>query len=122
MRKSETLKAFETALNESKELQENFVAAQKRIVENDAASSDGELLVKAAAEVGYTLTMAELERVMAQSQELSDEELNRVVGGADKNDDWCLFNHHCFATLRHTDDGSTTATCWKNYTVFSDYC
>ena len=121
MSKSENMLAFETALKENKELQEKFIATQKRIIENKEAANDGELLLKAAAEVGYPLTMAELERAFAQAQELSEEELDKVAGGTEKNDDWCIVTHHCFAFFLHTDDGSTTANCWKDYNVFSDY-
>ena len=93
MSKSENIKAFEAALKENKELQEKFAAAQKRIMENKEASSNGEVLVKAAAEIGYTLTMAELERAFAQIQELNDEELGQVAGGLDYS---CLGVYCCF--------------------------
>jgi predicted ribosomally synthesized peptide with nif11-like leader len=81
MSKSENMIAFELALKESKELREKFVAAQKRIAENKEASNDVELLVKAAAAVGYTLTVAEIERAIAQAQEINDEDLAKVAGG-----------------------------------------
>jgi predicted ribosomally synthesized peptide with nif11-like leader len=81
MSKSENMIAFELALKESKELREKFVAAQKRIAENKEASNDVELLVKAAAEVGHTLTVAEIERAIAQAQEINDEDLAKVAGG-----------------------------------------
>ena len=80
MSKSETLLAFEAALKNSKELQEKFAAAMKRIAENKEAASDAELLVKAAAEVGFTLNTAEMERLIAQMQEISDEDLSKVAG------------------------------------------
>jgi acyl-CoA reductase-like NAD-dependent aldehyde dehydrogenase len=81
MSKSENVLAFEAALKESKELQEKFAAAKKRIVENQEAATDVELLVKAAAQVGYTLNEDELARAIAQMQELSEEELEKVAGG-----------------------------------------
>ena len=81
MSKSENMIAFELALKERKELREKFVAAQKRIAENKEASNDVELLVKAAAEVGYTLTVVEIERAIAQAQEINDEDLAKVAGG-----------------------------------------
>ena len=79
--KSENMIAFELALKERKELREKFVAAQKRIAENKEASNDVELLVKAAAEVGYTLTVVEIERAIAEAQEISDEDMAKVAGG-----------------------------------------
>ena len=91
MSKSENILAFEAALRESRELQEKFEAAKKRIADNKEASCDGEMLVKAAAEVGFTLTVAEIERSFAQNQELSDDELASVAGGFD----WCWSDYDC---------------------------
>ena len=112
----ENIKAFETALKESKELLENFETAAKRIMENKEASCDGELMVKAAAEVGYTLSMAELERAFAQSQELSDEDLDKVAGGgifADP-DAWCMKDYACIVAFKHDSDN-------KQHICFADY-
>ena len=81
MSKSENLLAFEAALKESRELQEAFETAKKRIAENKEAASDSEMLAKAAAEVGYTLSVAEIDRVLAEAQEISDEDLETVSGG-----------------------------------------
>ncbi len=101
MSKSETLVAFEAALKESKELQEKFAAASQRIAENKEAESDGELLVKAAAEVGFTLTMEELERAFAQIQELNEEELGNVSGGASNTQDLCWKDYSCSFVYHH---------------------
>ena len=115
MSKSENIKAFEAALKEDKELRETYEAALKRIVEKKEASSDGEVMVKAAAEVGFTLTEAELERAMAQAQELSDEDLEQVSGGIQEGEwVWCLDIFYCFAAVVH-GDGDPGAACWSNY-------
>ena len=71
MSKSENIKAFEAALKDNKDLQEKYEAALKRIVENKEATGDGETLAKAAAEVGFSLTMADLERKQAETVEIS---------------------------------------------------
>ena len=81
MGKFENILTFEAALQGSKELQEKFASAKARIAESGEAASDAELLVKAAAEVGYTLTVEELERAIAQAQEVNEEELAKVAGG-----------------------------------------
>ena len=123
MSKSENLLAFEAALKESKELQEKFAAAQKRIAENKEASSDGELLVKAAAEIGFTLSMEELERAFAQDQELSDEELDNVVGGVNNgsaNDTWCVKDYACYFVYKH-DSTNKLAACFSDYNCFQFY-
>ena len=114
MSKSESILAFEAALQESKELQEKFVAAQKRIIENKEAESDGELLVKAAAEVGFTLTMEELERAMAQKQELNDEELDNVAGGASNTQNLCWKDYSC-SFVYHHDSTDKDDFCALNY-------
>ena len=92
MSKSENILAFEAALKESKELLEKYNAAKKRIIENKEAANDDEVLVKAAAEIGYTLSIAELERVSAEAEELNDDDLAIVAGGARTP---CLYNYDC---------------------------
>ena len=115
MSKSENILAFEAALKENKDLRATYEAALKRITENKEATSDGEALVKAAAEVGFTLTMAELERAMAQIQKLDDEDLAQVSGGTDEESwSWCLDIWYCFLVLVH-GDGDTSAACYSNY-------
>ena len=94
MSKSENIKAFEAALKENKDLQDKFVAAKKRIVENKEAAGDIEMLVMAAAEVGFTLSAAEVERAIAENQELNDEELERVTGGCIYC--MCWMDYGCF--------------------------
>ena len=119
MSNSENIKAFETALKESKELQAKFAAAQKRIVENKEASSDGEVLVKAAAAIGFTLSMAELERCFAQSEELSDEDLDKVAGGGITTDPdaWCMKDYACIVVFKH-DSESEQHLCFADYSCF----
>ena len=95
MSNSENLLAFENALKESKELQKAFETAKKRIVENKEADGDSEMLVKAAAEIGFTLTVAEVERVIAETQELSDEDLAKVAGGEFHLENWCRLDYNC---------------------------
>ena len=92
MCKSENILAFEAALKEDKALREKFEAAGKRIAENKEAADHAELLVKAAAEVGFTLTAAEVDCVIAQAEELNDEDLEKVSGG---EFNWCWWDYNC---------------------------
>jgi hypothetical protein len=85
MSKSENILAFEAALKENRELLEKFEAAKKRIVENKEATNDAEILVKAAAEVDFSLTVAEVERSIAEMQELNEEDLEKIAGGVDSS-------------------------------------
>ena len=112
MSKSENLLAFEVALRESQELQKKFVEVQKRIVENKEANSDGELLVKIATELGFILTMEELERGMASHEDLSDEELDQVSGGT--NGVSCWKDYACEVIYMH-DSTSTSHACFGDY-------
>ena len=118
MSKSKNVLAFEAALKENEELREKFVAAQQRIAEENEDVGDGEILVRSAAEVGFTLTMEELERAMAQSQELDDDELERVSGGVGIFDrDWCWVEYLCNAFYNNRNkNGSRTRVCLKGYT------
>ena len=115
MSKSENVKAFEAALKDNKDLQEKYEAALKRIVENKEATGDGETLAKAAAEVGFSLTMADLERKQAENEELSDDDLEMVSGGADtRYETACWSNYHC--QLNHKFDGTgTDIVCMLDY-------
>ncbi|MEE1200764.1 MAG: hypothetical protein U0L09_08935, partial [Christensenellales bacterium] len=73
MSNSENILAFEAALKANNALREQYEGALQRISENKEASCDGEAMVKAAAEAGYTLTIPEAERFMAEYQTLDDE-------------------------------------------------
>ena len=117
MSKSENILAFEAALQGSKELQEKFVAAQKRIFENKEAEGHAEVVVKAAAEVGFTLTVAEVERTIAEAQELSEEELGNVAGGATSS--WCASDYNfimSFGSSSKNQPGKMN-NCPPNYAV-----
>ena len=90
MNKTEKVIAFEAALKGDKELREKFLAAQKSIAENNELDPV-DILLKATAEVGYPLTAAEVECMMAQTEEISDEELAKVAGGSWSFDDDSIF-------------------------------
>ena len=113
MSKNENVAAFENALKENKELLESFELARKRIAENNEATSRAELLVKAAAEIGYALNIADVERAMAESEELSEDELANVAGGAKSF--WCWQDYYCFSLYHTESDGNTRRVCSKNY-------
>lgn len=85
MSKSKNLEAFEAALKESRELQEKFAVAQKRIFENNEVNGNAEAVVKAASEIGFTLTVAEVERSIAEMQELNEEDLEKIAGGVESS-------------------------------------
>ena len=117
MPKSDEMLRFEADLTADGKLRESFDAAVKRIAEAGEATSDGDALVKAAAELGYNLSMGELERLYADSQELSDEELDAISGGRDCI---CLADYYCFTLLRHNNETDPynrqeKLACWSDY-------
>lgn len=131
MSNSENVVAFQNALKENEALRKQFEAALQRISENKEATCDGEAYAKAAAEVGFILTTAEMERFMAGNQTLDDDSLRMVVGGScwlsssngmAEGDDWCAVDYHCLYIFFHTDNGRTDVKCTKDYvTCWNDY-
>lgn len=63
--------------------------------------------------MGFTLTMAEAERLMAQNHSLDLEDLEMLASG---KSEWCWVNEFCYATLCHDDNADTSGKpCWSNY-------
>lgn len=134
------LNRFEKDLRDSEELQKKLDETIKRIVEEGAATSDGEVMVAATKELGYDISIAALEKAKAANEELDLKELEQVAGG-DKNpifdcakdyhcltlyketvlDDndghfaMCVATWHCFSVLIHTEGGTKKEGCWSNY-------
>ena len=59
MKNSEEILRMERDMNENPELLEKLKAGVRRIAEAGEAECDGEALLKAAAELGYTITLDE---------------------------------------------------------------
>ena len=117
MPKSDELLRFEADINADGKLRESFDAAVKRIVEADGVTSDGDAMVKAAAELGYDLSMGELERLYAESQELSDDELDAIAGGRANS---CMTDYYCYTVVNHDsetdpDGKKESVACFVDY-------
>ncbi len=124
MSKSEEILRLERDLSEQPELREKLEAEMKRIAEAGEAESDGEVMVKATAALGYTITLEELERSAADLEKLDDEELKAAGGWSTDekgHDDECLTAWHCYAATLHSDTESKVVSCWKNYLCFLAY-
>lgn len=123
------IKAFEAALKADETLHQKYEEALKGVTE---AASDGEAMQKAAAELGYEITLEELEQAWAAGQELDESELASVAGGQSDHSNWCLANWFCYTVAKHTDvpdeegpgnyqctkewlESSHTESCWSNY-------
>ena len=136
MSKSEELLRLERDLDEQPELREKLEAEIKRIAETKEAESDGEAMVKAAAALGYTITLEELERATADLEKLDDDELD-AAGGARKkgktaeerleervkNTERDEYHHrlhcndfwHCYIVTLHTETAVKNVACWSNH-------
>lgn len=133
---SETgIKAFEAALKESEELQQQFQDAMKRVAESGEKSHEQEVIVAAASELGFEFTVEELDRSRAEAQELDDAELEAVAGGSGGpgcgsvydepedehgHDNSCVTLWHCHAITLHTQTNSTFVNCWSDWMCMDD--
>lgn len=121
MSKSEEIIKFETALRASEEMRKKYEEACERIARETEGQSEGEVMSKAAAELGYTVSAADIERSMADSQELDLDELEKVAGGSSAttdengNDIFCICAWHCFTAAIHTSSASKEVSCWSDY-------
>ena len=127
MNNNTELNRLEEALRNDTELQKKLEETRKRIAESGEAKNDGEVMVKAAAELGFSITIEDLERAKAAAEELCDDELNNVAGGVETflgnnvsvddkgHDNWCFTAWHCFATTLQTETTTHSEACWKDY-------
>ena len=93
------------------DLRNRMDAALKGIAERKEAHSDGEAMVKAAAELGYTISIADLERTMAARAQLDNDALEMVAGGEDKTE-WCFADYYCYTTVHA---GGRVPRCMSDY-------
>lgn len=131
MNKTAEMIRMEADMAASEELRGKLEAAMKRIAEAGEAKSDGEIFEKAAAELGYHITAAELERLSAENEAVSPDELEQATGGggkkvhtggsgsedSDGHDEFCLATWHCYTAMIHTkaNQGNEQVRCWADY-------
>ena len=81
--------------------------------------------MRAAAALGYTLTLEELERSVAEMQELDPDELDTAAGGKATDekghDAACITAWHCFIVTLHTEAKEKRVACWSDYTCLDLY-
>ena len=147
MKKTDEMLRLEKDLADSPELKGRLYSALDRIAGEGSAKTDGELFEKAAAELGYQISAAELERFDAEREEIDIDEMEQVAGGeegldnpcltnyectiADRNPEfedekghmeWCMTAWHCLATTLHTAENKhDNITCWSNYNCMVGY-
>ena len=105
----ENVKKLEKALKEDKELAAKFETELQRIVQEKDAANDGEAFVKAAKAVGFDITVADLEKASAETQELDAEEIEKGAGG------WCWADYDCYTAWHHDGPDEKGTDCLYNY-------
>lgn len=132
MNQSEEMKRLETDLAKDETLHKALEETCRRIAESGDANNDIEVIVKAAAELGYTITPEDAERRQAGSEELDLDELNTVTGGVQSDrgewsdddkghDGWCITAWHCNTVTLHTETETKQIKCFSNYMCFYVY-
>ena len=77
----ENVEKFVKALEEDQELAKKFEEALKNVVEAKEAKSDAEAFSKAAQALGFELTISDIEKTQAETQELDPTELDNLLLG-----------------------------------------
>ena len=113
----ENVSKFEKDLQENEELRKRYDSELRRIAEAKEAQSDSEAIAKAAAALGYDITIADVEKIMAGNEELDQEELEAVSGGlSTRPEDECVADWACYAVLKHDlDDDNSEEACFRQY-------
>ena len=112
MGKSDNILKFEEALRTDPEKQKAFEKALEKIAEEKSVESESEAFVKAAKELGFDLTIEEIERSFAEKQEMGDDELDEVAGGK-----WCWKDHDCVCIYHVKEECSNGTLCTLNHTL-----
>ena len=98
MENREELKRFQEDMKADRALYRKLEEIGRRMLKNGSKESGCELMAKAAKELGYSVTAAELERMEAAAEELDDAQMEGVSGGFDPNDSNkadCIQNFTC---------------------------
>ena len=104
MEKTAEMKRLELDVNSDPSLKAKLYKTVDRLAGEGQAKSSGELFEKAAAELGYQISTAELERFYAEMQEIGPDELEQAAGGY--GDPGAIFNG---------------TSCWKDYECLAIY-
>lgn len=104
MENREELKRFQADMTTDRELYRKLEEIGRRMLKDGSKESDNELMAKAAAELGYSITAAELERAEAAAEEVDDNQLEGVCGGANNDSGSgcltdCKVNFACTNTI-----------------------
>lgn len=116
MEMSKELQRFLEDVKSDRNLYRKAEEIGRQMLKAGSKDSSSELLSKAVAELGYSITAAELERVKAVAEELDDDQLNGVSGGNDNSTERdrqnCNVNFSCTAHVNIPDSEG----------IYHDFC
>ena len=112
---SENMKRFLDDMKENKEMKEKYEALLVGFLAENKALSETEAIVKAASALGYDVTAAQIERYIADREEVDVDALDRVAGGAETDD--CTVSYSCNMAFLHPDTGENAPA--PRYSVFN---
>ena len=97
MERTPEMERLEQDLSASPELRDKLAKARERIAAEGQVKNDVEIFEKAAAELGYQITAAEVERFYAEKSEVDDSGLEMVAGGYQNWPDkgGCGIDYYC---------------------------
>jgi len=110
---SENMKRFLDDMKENKEMKEKYEALLVGFLAENKALSETEAIVKAASALGYDVTAAQIERYIADREEVDVDALDRVAGGAETDD--CTVSYSCNMAFLHPDTGEKNKACFADY-------
>ena len=96
MENREELKRFQADMTTDRALYRKLEEIGRRMLKDGSTESGCELMAKAAKEMGYSVTAAELERAEAAAEVLDDNQLEAVSGGGVlKDEEACTYFLTC---------------------------
>ena len=96
MENREELKRFQADMTTDRALYRKLEEIGRRMLKDGSTDSGCELMAKAAKEMGYSVTAAELERAEAAAEVLYDNQLEAVSGGGVlKDEEVCTYFLTC---------------------------
>ena len=118
---NDTMSILEEKLREDPSLMERLDTEYRKLVSAGEAASDSDIFIKAVKNVlNIDISRADMDRMIAQRQELDLEELEAVSGGKDDpklgTDEFCMADYACLVAFMHDlDRQKTDEVCLADY-------
>ncbi len=113
MGKSENIIKFEEMLKNDSNKRKAFEEELMKV--ESSVKNSSEAIAKAAKAIGFDLSQDEIERNMAEKQEMPDDELDKVSGGG------CWISDSCHVAILHHKDVDPDDDCWEDYNCIRDH-